>query len=70
MLSRLVANELKTVTFFFKTFSNKKGAYRSTLSYLNYEVTTNYLNIIESPTEFPAISICNLNPYDFTENNE
>ena len=34
------------------------------LSYLDYGVITNYEYIYEIPTQFPAVGICNLNPYD------
>jgi hypothetical protein len=32
--------------------------------YLKYEVTTKYSLVNEAPMLFPAVSICNLNPYD------
>lgn len=43
-----------------------KGLYQSVSSYLSYEVNVNYKSLIESPSEFPAVSICNLDPFDVT----
>ena len=34
------------------------------LSYMNYGVISNYVYIYETPTLFPAVDICNVNPYD------
>lgn len=37
---------------------------------MQYEVRINYQIINESPVEFPAISICNLNPFDLKFNQQ
>lgn len=49
--------------YFFRIF---KGTYNSIQGYLSYSVNVNYQTILESPTEFPAVSICNLNSFDLT----
>lgn len=39
------------------------------MNYFAYEVNINYQVVSESPTEFPAITICNLNPFDVATEN-
>jgi hypothetical protein len=39
-------------------------------SYLNYETTVEIKQLIESPTYFPAVTFCNLNPIDYLKTAE
>jgi hypothetical protein len=34
------------------------------INYFKYEVTINYQSVVESPVEFPAVTVCNLNPFN------
>lgn len=38
-------------------------------AYFKYSTNTKYHTIVESPTEFPAVTVCNLNPFDLARNN-
>ena len=38
-------------------------------SYLSFGVSVNYMTVDESPSLFPAITVCNLNPFDFSNTN-
>lgn len=38
--------------------------YQNIASFFVYSVNVNYISLRESPTDFPAITICNLNPFD------
>jgi hypothetical protein len=35
-------------------------------AFLQYGVVVNYQSVVESPSDFPAITVCNLNPFDLT----
>lgn len=41
-----------------------KGLYIAIVNFLKYEVNINLKTVIESPLEYPAVTICNLNPFD------
>ena len=43
-----------------------KAILQSTILYFQFQTTTSYITIVETSSEFPAVTICNINPIDFT----
>ena len=66
-------NNLNSIQFpsFFSKFKRnfKKATTTSLIQYFQYQTNINYQEIIETSSEFPAVTICNLNPIDFTSRN-
>ena len=40
------------------------------MAYFNYDVNVDYSTALESVSEFPAVTICNLNPFDLTKSSD
>ena len=57
---------LKTYLFFFVAISSGLAAYmviQSFISYFAYEVITTSRTVFETPTMFPKVTVCNINPF-------
>lgn len=68
--------QLKQLVFIFHSFQQQVnlikmfvGAVSSIFKYLDFETQINYENIILPIAEFPAVTFCNLNPFDLKGNN-
>ena len=55
--------------FKFKFLKYEKVSYNSVASYLSYGTSVSHIRVKEKVSEFPAVTICNLNSFDVGTSN-